>query len=104
MMGFPEFAVNNTYGIKVYDDDIYAQAIQNITAPDVGCYALADTCRALAKAKDPKGFGNDDEVNEACVMATAICFGLIQGAYTTYSNVSCRPSRCPLVCMHPWLG
>lgn len=88
MKGFPDFAINNTYGIQVYSDDIYAQAMKNITAPDIGCFALLNKCRALAKEKDPEGYGTDDEVNEACVLASNVCFILIQGAYGTYGDVS----------------
>ncbi|PKK44312.1 hypothetical protein CI102_10895 [Trichoderma harzianum] len=47
-IGYPHQAYNNTYGIKAYGKDLYDQVMGNITAPEVGCYDLADQCRAAA--------------------------------------------------------
>lgn len=87
---FPNMAYNNTYGIQVYNESIYETAMNNITAPQTGCYDLIDSCRALAAAGDPTGQGNNDTVNLACQAASEMCFEWIQEAYLTYSDVSPR--------------
>jgi len=84
---FPEFAYKNTYGIQAYSQEIYDAARTNFTKPG-GCADLIAACRAAAAEGDPLGYGNNETVNELCVGATNFCFGVVQGAYTTYSNVS----------------
>ncbi|KAK4159534.1 Alpha/Beta hydrolase protein [Cladorrhinum sp. PSN259] len=84
---FPEFAYHNTFGIEAYSQEIYDQARTNFTKSG-GCTDLIAACRAAAAMGDPLGHGNNETVNEICVGATEICFGLVQGAYTTYSNRS----------------
>ncbi|KAK4466023.1 Alpha/Beta hydrolase protein [Cladorrhinum samala] len=82
---FPEFAYKNTYGIQAYSQEIYDAARTNFTKPG-GCADLIAACRAAAAEGDPLGYGNNETVNELCVGATNFCFGVVQGAYTTYSN------------------
>lgn len=84
---FPEFAYHNTYGIQAYPQEIYDAARTNFTKSG-GCADLIAACRTAAAEGDPLGYGNNETVNELCVGATSFCFGVVQGAYTTYSNVS----------------
>lgn len=85
--GYPNTAYNNTCGIQVYSKQIYEQTMDNVTDPETGCYALIDQCRQLALLSDPQGLGTNATVNEACGLASQVCFGLVQGAFTTYSDV-----------------
>lgn len=84
---FPQAAYNNTYGIKVYSEEVFNEAMAAITAPKEGCHALIDNCRALAKEGDPQSFGYNETVNNACVAATNVCYFKIQGALSANSNV-----------------
>lgn len=86
--GFLEFAVNNTYGFQAYSEEVYEMAAGNLTAPGTGCIDLIEACRETAGDKDPGSFGTDAETNEACVAATAVCYGAVQGAFTEFSDVS----------------
>ncbi|KAF4982849.1 hypothetical protein FZEAL_1599 [Fusarium zealandicum] len=86
--GMPEFGHNNTYGTEIFSEDVYDKLIATIEAPDDGCYALINQCRALVREGDPDRFGNNKTVNEACVMATKVCFIDIQGAYGVLSDRS----------------
>ena len=94
--GFPDFAMNNTYGYQAYSEEVYEMAMGNLTAPETGCEDLIKKCREVAAANDPNSLGNDAEANEACTAATAVCFGVVQGAYTEVSNVSNHPPHSPL--------
>ncbi|MBE3041384.1 hypothetical protein IMZ48_02130 [Candidatus Bathyarchaeota archaeon] len=89
--GFPDFAMNNTYGYQAYSEEVYEMAMGNLTAPGTGCEDLIKKCRDVAKANDPDSLGNDAEANEDCTAATAVCFGVVQGAYTEVSDVSTSP-------------
>ncbi|KAK0649965.1 Alpha/Beta hydrolase protein [Cercophora newfieldiana] len=82
---YPEFAYNNTYGIQAISKEIYEEAKKNITMPG-GCADLITACRTAGSIGDPLETGGNQTVNEICGLATQFCFGLVQGAYTTYSN------------------
>lgn len=83
-----EFAVNNTYGYQAYSDEVYDMAAGNFTAPKTGCADLIKACRETANANDPGSFGTDAEANQACVAASTVCYGAVQGAFTEFSDVS----------------
>lgn len=85
---YPLFARNNTYSIELYPDEVFRQAIDLIDAPDTGCLALIDKCRALAAAGDLLGTGLNEEVNTACGSASQLCFGGIQALPAQFSSVS----------------
>lgn len=85
--GFPLFAHNNTYGIEMYDEGVFEEVLNLIETPDTGCNALIDTCRALARVGDPLGTGLNNTVNQACVAATNVCFGGVQGAVSKFTTV-----------------
>lgn len=80
---WPTFAMNNTYGIKTIPEEAYAMAMGNLST----AYGLIDQCRSVVSELDPEGTGAVDQVNEACMAALQLGFGMIQGAYTELSNV-----------------
>lgn len=90
-MGYPLFARNNTYDIELYSDEVFEQVVETIQAPEEGCFALIDGCRALAAEGDPMSFGLNETVNEACATASMVCFGGVQGAVTNFTTVSYAP-------------
>jgi hypothetical protein len=83
-------AFKNTYGIEAVPREIYEAAKTNFTKPG-GCSDLIKACRTAAALGDPLEMGNNQTVNQVCMGATEICFGLVQGALTTYSNVGSVP-------------
>ena len=83
---YPEFAYNNTFGIEVLSREIYEEAKANFTKPG-GCADLIKACRAAGDAGDPLETGTNSTVNEICAVATGYCFGVVQGAFTSYSLV-----------------
>lgn len=84
----PVWANNNTYGLQTLPEEVAAEALANITAPDVGCLALVDVCRAAVEEGDPEGYGNNPEVNEACVGALQVCGAAILTSFQLASPVS----------------
>ncbi|KAL6354101.1 hypothetical protein LRP88_12435 [Fusarium phalaenopsidis] len=101
-MGYPTFGHNNTYGIQVLSEEVYEELVAKIVAPDEGCYALIDRCRGLVSEGDPERFGTNGTVNEACVEATNMCFGVIQGAYGVLSDRSPFDVTVSNVTVLPW--
>lgn len=71
-LGFPDWARNNTYGLPVYSEDVYADIVSNITNPKEGLVALIDRCRAAVAEGDPEGKGTNETVNEVCVTAAGL--------------------------------
>lgn len=86
--GNAHFGHHNTYGLQVFDDKTYESIMQTIEDPKEGCYTLIDICRALVAEGDPERFGNNKTVNAACVAATSVWFGKLQGIYSLLSDVS----------------
>ncbi|KAI8653885.1 hypothetical protein LRP88_00374 [Fusarium phalaenopsidis] len=83
-LGFPDFALNNTYDLPTYSKEVAEMVLGNITAPDIGCLDLVDKCRAAVAKDDPESTGTNNEVNEICLKALGVCFG----AVTIYDEVS----------------
>ncbi|KAM5351004.1 hypothetical protein ACJ41O_003727 [Fusarium nematophilum] len=100
--GYPLFGHNNTYGIEIFDKETYEELVALIEAPDEGCYALVDQCRGLVAEGDPERYGNNQTVNEACVLATKVCFGDVQGAYGAISDRSPFDVTHSNITMYPW--
>lgn len=67
---YPQFAFNNTYGIKAIDETQYKTAVSSFPK----CKNLTDTCRSMAEKLDPLGLGNSSDVNKACYGAYTYCF------------------------------
>ncbi|KAM7196849.1 alpha/beta-hydrolase [Rhypophila sp. PSN 637] len=75
---YPEFAFNNTYGIKAINETVY-RAILEKGIPL--CKNLTDTCLQLADEKDAGFKGNNEEVNKACQGAFNACFAGVHVPY-----------------------
>ncbi|KAK4203366.1 putative carboxypeptidase [Triangularia verruculosa] len=84
-MSYLDFSVNNTYGVKAYPDEVYAAAKTNLTEI---CQPLLLACRAAVAEGDSMGYGNNATVNQACALAAGVCFGFVQGAFTSYSQLN----------------
>ncbi|KIW32326.1 uncharacterized protein PV07_03880 [Cladophialophora immunda] len=99
MQGYPQYAYNNTYGVRFIPESVYKEAMDNITKPQ-GCMDLMKTCRSLGKIGDPAFNGNNQTVNEACMEASEACFG-IMSAFDALNNRSdfdvaiLNPDPCP---------
>lgn len=90
---YPEYAFNNTYGLQTIPEEVYVQALNNLTKTG-GCQDLIDECRSLTASSDPENVGANEQVNTACSKATEYCFNYVQGAYMALSGVSAaRGSR-----------
>lgn len=92
MEGFPEFANNNTYGVKFYNETTYREVQNNITK-DGGCLDLIKTCRQAADVGDPDYIANNATVNELCIQANNYCAPLITLLYEI-NNVQ---QTCPCI-------
>ena len=74
---YPEFAVNNTYGIKAVNDTIYNFMKTAAFIPG-GCLDYLAYCASLDRSTI------DGQSN--CASATNICRSLVEGPYYTYSG------------------
>ncbi|KAI4197600.1 MAG: hypothetical protein LQ350_005834 [Teloschistes chrysophthalmus] len=83
---YPEFAYNNTYGIKAINQTLYQQALDNFNRPNTGCKALILQCQALAAEGDPDATGNNDTVNQACIAANNYCSNEVEAQYINESG------------------
>lgn len=80
---YPSFAYNNTYGIQAINSSYYTSALAAIPT----CRNLSATCIALADEKDPQGFGNVPDVNQACLAAYEYCFTNLHDGYNASLNL-----------------
>lgn len=76
MDGFPDFAYNNTYDVHFLPEDVYHEALDNITKPD-GCTDMIKACRESGDVGDPDFMGSNATVNAACQAAFEVCQGII---------------------------
>ena len=74
---YPEFAVNNTYGIKAYNDTVYNYAVFADTMIS-GCQDQVALCRAtnLTSLSD----------QALCSEATSMCRDNVEGVYYSYGG------------------
>jgi len=84
---FTEFAVNNSYGIKAYNDTVYNYARFALTMPN-GCEDQIKTCRAAAANGEynystPISSYSDPSVFSICSEAQAMCRDNVEGIYYT---------------------
>lgn len=84
---FPQMAFNNSYGIQVYDREIYDKAITDYKKPG-GCRDLIEKCRDLASQGDPDMYGNNQTVNTACIEANNNCRYVIEQAFYDHNHRS----------------
>ncbi|KAK3327682.1 carboxypeptidase S1 [Cercophora scortea] len=83
---YPQFAVNNTYGIKAISDAAAASAVQAYAAPG-GCRDQAAACQQLQLQYDPQNTGSNASINAVCGYAFLVCWG---GVYLPYEQLSGR--------------
>jgi len=89
LSGFPEYAWNNTYGVHFLSEAQYHAAMDNITSPG-GVLDLIKACRSVGLAGDPTFIGNNQTVNEACMLAFEQSLA-IMGMSPALNNVSHLP-------------
>ncbi|KAL1618020.1 hypothetical protein SLS54_007553 [Diplodia seriata] len=77
---YPEFATNNTYGIKAVNDTIYKFMKQAYSKPG-GCRAQLDEC-AAGLAADP----TDRDTYRFCSTAATSCYNFVEEPYYDYSG------------------
>jgi hypothetical protein len=82
-----EFAVNNSYGIKAYNDTVYNYAKFALSMPN-GCEDQIKTCRYAAANGDynystPISSYSDPSVFSICSEAQAMCRDNVEGVYYT---------------------
>lgn len=80
-----EFAVNNTYGIKSYNDTVYNYAKFANHMPS-GCLAQIESCRAAAANGDfnystPISSESAPSVFSICSEAQSMCRDNVEGLY-----------------------
>ncbi|KAF2497731.1 peptidase S10, serine carboxypeptidase [Lophium mytilinum] len=75
---YPEQAVNNTYGIKSYNDTVYEFARFAAYMPDYGCLAQIEYCRQ----------NNHTTIADfaVCSEAAAICRDMVESAYYVFGG------------------
>jgi hypothetical protein len=90
---YPEFAVNNTYGIKAYNDSIYSYAITANTMPN-GCLAQISNCILTAQSLNG-GYVDGKVIVSAskfpsldviCSEAQDICRDNVEGVYYNFGG------------------
>ena len=84
---FPDFAVNNTYGIKAYSQKMFANTSESFKSQG-GCLDLAEKCNQLMAEGDPKHFANNATVLEQCGKAFEVCWNKVYLPYELESGVS----------------
>ncbi|SMR47047.1 unnamed protein product [Zymoseptoria tritici ST99CH_3D1] len=83
---YPEFAVDNTYGIQAVNDTVYQTMTNNLNKPG-GCLDQAYQCGNLSLQYDPQAIGVNETVNHICAEAGNYCDENVQHLYS-YSNRS----------------
>lgn len=90
ILGYPEFAYNNTYGVKFANETEYETALTALNA-EGGCSDMIKACRAAGEDGDPDFFSNNATVNQICTEAFLSCSQALISPFTVMNEV-----RCPL--------
>lgn len=77
---YPEFAVNNTYGIKSINDTVYSFMKFAYYVPD-GCRDQVQYCKALLEEDR-----HADDTQFYCAQATNLCRSMVEEPYYSYGN------------------
>lgn len=72
LLGYPEYAYNNTYGVRFASEEQYNSALNNYTKSG-GCHDLIKACRIAGNEYDPMYTASNASVNELCMEAYAFC-------------------------------
>ncbi|KXT12380.1 hypothetical protein AC579_1703 [Pseudocercospora musae] len=83
----PDMAYNNTYGLQILPDDLYAAAKEAWSA-EGGARDQLLTCRELGDKYDPDFLGLNETVNAICAKATLTYGKYVQAPYNYVSNLS----------------
>lgn len=87
LLGYPDFAYNNTYGIQFGSEALYEEVLYNATGPG-GCQDLINECRSLAQLSDPDYTGSNATINELCMEAFAFCEFYVIASFPELNQVS----------------
>lgn len=88
-LGYPDYAYNNTYGVRFGTEALYEEALHNFTKPG-GCEDLVEECRASGLVGDPDFTGNNATVNELCMEAFTFCTAYVVGSFSEIFEVSAQ--------------
>ncbi|PNS18953.1 Carboxypeptidase Y A [Sphaceloma murrayae] len=80
--GYPEMAVNNTYGIKTVNDSVYQGMLDSV--PE--CIRRIEQCQAVGDIYDPGHLGINATVNRVCESAETWCSNFVRDPYTSLSG------------------
>lgn len=84
-LSYPEFAFNNTYGIKAINQSAYDTSVRDFNRKG-GCKDKIVACRKQAAALDPNDWGNNKEVDKVCKDASDYCSNAVEGPYIEYGD------------------
>ncbi len=84
---FPDFAMNNTYGIRAYSEANYTAALEAYGSKG-GCRDQGQACNRIMAESDPQHFANNETVLELCGKAFELCWNQVYLPYDLYSGVS----------------
>lgn len=82
LLAYPDFAWNNTYGIKAFNKSTYDYAMHELTRPD-GVLDHLRECQRLQKKLDPNDYGDVERVSEYCRSAMATGHNVTSAIYLT---------------------
>ncbi|KAH8890858.1 carboxypeptidase C [Thozetella sp. PMI_491] len=86
---YPDFAMNNTYGIKSVPDDVY-------THMNFSCYMRNGCLEQISRCREAIQYArNSIETTAACVEATNMCRDNVEGPYYEYSGRNMYDIRRP---------
>ncbi|KXS97328.1 hypothetical protein AC578_10712 [Pseudocercospora eumusae] len=83
----PDMAYNNTYGLQILPDDVYAAA-KEAWSTEGGARDQLLACRELGDQYDPDFLGLNETVNAICANATLTYAKYVQAPYNYVSNRS----------------
>jgi carboxypeptidase C (cathepsin A) len=86
ILGYAEYAHNNTYGVEFATDAEYEAAFTNFTM-EGGCRDAIEACRAIGLEGDPTFTSNNATVNEVCMEAFGLCSQTIINAFPALAEV-----------------
>lgn len=97
---YPEFAVNNTYGIKAYNDTVYNYAKFALNMPN-GCLDQINFCRYAAAngdfaADQPISSKEIPSVYSVCSEAQDMCRDNVEGVYYAFGGRGVYDIRHPI--------
>lgn len=90
---YPDFAVNNTYGIQTTPVAVAETAKDNMST----CAYLTTLCRGLQNQYDPLNTGLNSTIKAACLDAFGYCITFVAGPYDALSGVCLLPPSTPTI-------